>query len=174
MHEIFSSCSLSALYVSKSVELCLQADIALRRESRLKNRSRRGLRHSCASVIPDNCQIYWKLFWWIWNEFGGVLPRISCIFCNSVPKSQLWKELTNMRCAPTWSEMRTIFSQPLQSLVEYLPHAWVELLEAFFLEICLDMKNIVSCSIIILLQYAEVRLSYFDFCSHSVCLVSSQ
>ena len=78
-----------------------------------------------------------------------------------------------MRCAPTWSEMRTIFSQPLQSLVEYLPHAWVELLEAFFLEICLDMKNIASCSIIILLQDAEVRLSYFDFCSHSVCLVSS-
>ena len=48
-----------------------------------------------------------------------------------------------------------------------------ELLEAFFLEICLGMKNIVSCSIIILLQDAEFRLSYFDFCSRSVCLVSS-
>ena len=50
----------------------------------------------------------------------------------------------------------------------------LELLEAFFfLEICVDMENIVSCSIIILLQDAEVRLSYFDFCSRSVCLVSS-
>ena len=78
MYEIYSSCSLSALYVSKSVELCLQADIALRRESRLKNRSRQGLRHSCAySVMPDNCQVYWKSFWWIWNEFRGVMPTGS-------------------------------------------------------------------------------------------------
>ena len=48
-----------------------------------------------------------------------------------------------------------------------------ELLEAFFLEICLGMKNIVSCLIIIFLKDAEVRLPYFDFCSRFVCLVSS-
>ena len=57
-------------------------------ESRLKNRSRQCLRHSCAySVIPDNCQIYWTSFWWMWNEFRGVWPKISCVLCNSVPKS---------------------------------------------------------------------------------------